>query len=443
MALITKEVTIKWERKTCTHYKNLGYPFTKIKDDFVVKVEDLMDNSIVQIEVQCDECGEIISTSWRNYKKNINRNIKYYCNKCANKIFERNEKTRQANFKKENSFETWCIENNRRDVLDRWDYELNNKKPSEISYGTNKKYYFKCHKILGHHSELKNIKGFINGQEGSIQCNQCNSFAQYLINLYGDNALNLYWDYDKNILNPWEISYGSNIKKVWLKCQEKDYHSYDILCYSFVAGNRCLYCASKKVHLLDSLGTLYPQVLDIWSNKNKISPYEYPPKSHQYVYWKCPEGKHEDYYRSIDSSNNHNFRCPECNNSKGEEMISINLINKGFVKISQEEFNKLIDNNKYNKNYYIPQMKYDGLVGLGNGLLSYDFYIPKLNHLIEYQGEMHERFIRGIHKSIKDFEKQQEHDRRKKEYAQIHNINLLEIWYWDFDKIEKILDTKL
>ena len=88
-------------------------------------------------------------------------------------------------------------------------------------------------------------------------------------------------------------------------------------------------------------------------------------------------------------------------------------------------------------------MKYDGLVGLGNGLLSYDFYIPKLNHLIEYQGEMHERFIRGIHKSIKDFEKQQEHDRRKKEYAQIHNINLLEIWYWDFDRIEKILDTKL
>ena len=88
-------------------------------------------------------------------------------------------------------------------------------------------------------------------------------------------------------------------------------------------------------------------------------------------------------------------------------------------------------------------MKYSGLLGLGNGLLSYDFYIPKLNLLIEYQGEMHERFVRGIHKSIKDFEKQQEHDRRKKVYAQNNNINLFEIWYYDFDNIEEILDTKL
>jgi len=441
MALITKEVTIKWERKTCTHYKNLGYPFTKIKDDFVVNVEDLMDNSMVQIEVQCDECGRIVSTSWRNYKNNINRNIKYYCSKCADKIFERNEKTRKTNFKKENSFKQWCLDNNRKDVLDRWDYELNKLNPNEINYGTKRKYYFKCPKGI-HKSELKNIGHFTKGQEGSIKCKQCNSFAQWGIDNLGEDFLEKYWDYKKNKLNPWEISHGSR-EKVWIKCQEKDYHSYDILCHSFVTGNRCLYCAGKKVHKLDSLGTLYPKVLDIWSDKNEKSPYEYTPKSHQYVWWKCPDGKHEDYFRRIDSLNNHNFRCPECNNSKGEESISNCLINKRFIKIDQEEFEQLIDEDKYNKNYYIPQMKYSGLLGLGNGLLSYDFYIPKLNLLIEYQGEMHERFVRGIHKSIKDFEKQQEHDRRKKVYAQNNNINLFEIWYYDFDNIEEILDTKL
>jgi len=41
------------------------------------------------------------------------------------------------------------------------------------------------------------------------------------------------------------------------------------------------------------------------------------------------------------------------------------------------------------------------------------------------------------------FKKQLEHDRRKREYAKKHNINLLEIWYWDFDNIEKILDREL
>lgn len=43
----------------------------------------------------------------------------------------------------------------------------------------------------------------------------------------------------------------------------------------------------------------------------------------------------------------------------------------------------------------------------------------------------------------KDFEKQLEHDRRKREYAKQHNIKLLEIWYYDMDNIEDILVKKL
>jgi hypothetical protein len=42
-----------------------------------------------------------------------------------------------------------------------------------------------------------------------------------------------------------------------------------------------------------------------------------------------------------------------------------------------------------------------------------------------------------------NLKRQQEHDKRKKEYAQQNNINLLEIWYWDFDNIEQILNNEL
>jgi len=119
------------------------------------------------------------------------------------------------------------------------------------------------------------------------------------------------------------------------------------------------------------------------------------------------------------------------------------LIYNNWIKISQQDFEQLIDKEKYNKNYYIPQMKYNGLIGLGNGLLSYDFYIPKLNLLIEFQGEQHERYIKGFHKSYEDFLKQQEHDKRKKEYAIINKYNFLEIWYYDFDRIEEILDRDI
>ena len=77
------------------------------------------------------------------------------------------------------------------------------------------------------------------------------------------------------------------------------------------------------------------------------------------------------------------------------------------------------------------------MIGLKEGLLSYDFYLPKYNLLIEYQGEYHDG---SVHKETKErFERQQEHDRRKREYAERNNIKLLEIWYWDFDNIEEIL----
>ena len=39
--------------------------------------------------------------------------------------------------------------------------------------------------------------------------------------------------------------------------------------------------------------------------------------------------------------------------------------------------------------------------------------------------------------------KQKEQDKRKREYAALHNIPLLEIWYYDIDKIDDILDDYL
>ena len=41
------------------------------------------------------------------------------------------------------------------------------------------------------------------------------------------------------------------------------------------------------------------------------------------------------------------------------------------------------------------------------------------------------------------FEIQQEHDRRKRNYAKIHNIDLLEIWYYEFKDLDNILINKL
>ena len=75
------------------------------------------------------------------------------------------------------------------------------------------------------------------------------------------------------------------------------------------------------------------------------------------------------------------------------------------------------------------------MVGINGGLLSYDLYVQNENLLIEYQGQFHDgtAYINDKQK----FQRQQEHDRRKKGYAKSHGIRLLEIWYWDFENIEK------
>jgi hypothetical protein len=110
--------------------------------------------------------------------------------------------------------------------------------------------------------------------------------------------------------------------------------------------------------------------------------------------------------------------CPICNESKGEKRVREWLENNNFT--------------------YESQMKYDGLLGLGGGLLSYDFYLPKQNILIEYQGHFHDGSS-GEYSQV-NLEYHIEHDKRKREYAEINNIELLEIWHYDFDNVDSILE---
>ena len=180
--LINKTVMIKWRNMNKDYYINKGYFYTKLGDEFEVNVEDLLDKSAVYVDVKCDNCGEVIrNVTWYNYKKYVHDDGKYYCQKCAQKLFgfKKALKTRLKNSK---SFYEWCYLNLTKEladwILSRWDYELNNCNPQDVSFnskGINKKgYWFKCFDHLDHESEQKNIQSFVNGHNGSITCNKCN-----------------------------------------------------------------------------------------------------------------------------------------------------------------------------------------------------------------------------------------------------------------------------
>ena len=87
---------------------------------------------------------------------------------------------------------------------------------------------------------------------------------------------------------------------------------------------------------------------------------------------------------------------------------------------------------------YEQQKTFDGLFGTGGGLLSYDFFLPEYSVLIEYQGEYH--YGKGRNQTVQAWEKQCEHDSRKRQYAYQHSFTLLEIPYTDLKHIDLVLD---
>lgn len=248
------------------------------------------------------------------------------------------------------------------------------------------------------------------------------TFGDALIDKYGKYGVDKYWS-DKNTISIHDITRGNQTTKIWIKCDKVCYHDdFETTAHVFLTrkegNNGCPYCTGRKVDAFDSLGNTYEDSLKLWSIKNDKTPYEYTKKSSRKVWWKCPNGEHEDYCRTINDAVNMEFRCPKCQYSKGEKRI-LDLLSSNVVE-------------------FIPQKEFNGLVGMKGFPLSYDFYLPLKNVLIEYQGEFHDNNVRykATNKSIKY---RKEHDRRKKQYAIDNNIKLLEIWYGDYDNIEEIL----
>lgn len=113
--------------------------------------------------------------------------------------------------------------------------------------------------------------------------------------------------------------------------------------------------------------------------------------------------------------------CPKCNESKGE------------IKVAQHMTEKNIR--------FIPQKTFQTLRNIK--LLKCDFYLEDLNLLIEYDGEYHYKPVRGStpEQKQKNLEDVQRRDKIKDEWARKNNIPLLRIPYWDYDRIEELIDA--
>ena len=212
------------------------------------------------------------------------------------------------------TFYEWCVENNRMDLNDRFDVELNKCTTHDIGCKSNRKWYFKCPRGL-HESELYVMHFVTRNKDKNLVCRKCNSLAQVVIDNFGEDYLWRHWHPD-NTISPWDITaYGAK-NKVKIQCDKKEYHVYEQIPISFAQGIKCPYCINRKVHPLDSFGAMFPEMIFRWSDKNDTSPYEYAPHSEKKAWFKCPNGKHEDYLQKICNAVTYGFTCRKCENER-------------------------------------------------------------------------------------------------------------------------------
>lgn len=288
-----------------------------------------------------------------------------------------------------------------------WNYSKNSGiTPKEFTHSSSKKVWWLCSK--GHEWKTA-INNRTNNGNGCPYC------AGRKVG--NDNNLTLThpqicidWDFEKNVKNPASVSW-SNKEVVWWKCTEG--HTYKKSTYDKVRFPDCPKC--------NSIAVKRPDLMIEWDfERNKVNPLEISFSSGKKVVWVCANDSTHIWQASPHKRNN-GRGCPICAESKGEKRIR-----------------KYLDSNCVS---YESQKEYSELFGIGGGNLSYDFYLPIQNVLIEYQGEFHDGTANR--QTDNEYATQKEHDKRKYKYAKENNINLLELWYWDYERIEEILHNYL
>ncbi|MGU8937517.1 hypothetical protein ACV3U6_07695 [Clostridium perfringens] len=207
--------------------------------------------------------------------------------------------------------------------------------------------------------------------------------------------------------------YKNTMTKIELQCNKG--HRYSVTPSDFKNGTRCSICAGNNpetaklefIKQVESEG--YTVIGDYVNSKTKLE-------------LECNKG--HKYFVKPNSFKTGN-RCPHCNTISHGERLTRKILEE--CKLGFEQ-----------------QKKFDGLTGLGGRALSYDFFVEGYL-LIEIQGEQHYKPI-DLFGREERFKQQQEHDKRKREFAINNGYKLLEIPYFstrDLDNLEKTLREEL
>lgn len=203
-----------------------------------------------------------------------------------------------------------------------------------------------------------------------------------------DNGRNLIWLCQCDCGNQCEVS-GNNLRTG---------HTKSCGCLRQVVCSEI----GKKQQIIDEVGKTYGKltVISFHSIKGHVA------------HWNCQcDCGHQCVVAGTHLRSGHTQSCG-CLKSQGEMLIK-NILQEQKIQFITE------------KTFADCKMKQP---------LKFDFYLPELNTIIEYNGQQHyevSEYFGGQDK----FEKQTESDTIKQAWCQLNDIKLIIIPYWDYDKI--------
>ena len=233
-------------------------------------------------------------------------------------------------------------------------------------------------------------------RRGLISRTSQEDFLKKVKKIHGDN-----YSFDKSV-------YTSANDPILVTCKiHGDFYSTPSNLYG---GHGCNDCAIQKNsdNLRKSNDEFIKQAQDIHGDKYDYSQVNYS-RTGDKIDIICPK------HGPFDTTPNHHLRgvgCPICQESKGERSVT-NILEKH--KISYERQKKFDDcRNVFNKKVCRK--------------LPFDFYIPLLNCLIEYDGEQHFRPVSKFG-GEEGFKKLRQRDELKNQYCEEKGIKLIRIPY--------------
>lgn len=170
---------------------------------------------------------------------------------------------------------------------------------------------------------------------------------------------------------------------------------------SILQGCGCIECGKEKQTIqrrksheqyVEELGKINPDIVLIDTYINAYAP----------ILHKCLKDGNEWYAKPANILSG--TGCPQCNESRGERQIRSWLNNQHISYESQKSFKDCRDIKP----------------------LPFDFFLPKYNTIIEYDGEQHFKPIKFFG-GDKAFERRVKHDNIKNEYCKNKGISLLRI----------------